>query len=280
MKPKNIAKINILVNIILFVIKFSIGKIYNSLSILSDSLNSLVDIITALAIFYSIKINEKEADHNHPFGHTRAESIVGYTIGILTVILGLKIIQSSISRIINPVIVTFSYLMFFAVGITVLLKSGLLIFIKTKLKENSPALKANMQDHFNDIVISIGVLISVIGIKKGFIILDTITGSLIGLYIIYAGVKISKENIKMLMGEKADEKIVEKIKKIALKCKEVKKVSNIKTQMLGNKVQVEIHIKISKNYNIKKGREIADKVKIAIEKLKEINNCFVYVDSE
>lgn len=271
--------INMIVNVALVFLNLFIGLMFSSMSLISKGLESIYDVITAVIIHFTVKINGKQADDCHQFGHSRAESIAGYTIGVLMLIFGLKIAEVSFRKILNPEIIEFNNLLFVAVLVTLFVKLGLYFYMKNILKKyNSPALKANMQDHLNDILLLIGVFIAVIAIKYEYYIIDPIVGLLISFLIIKSGVVISLENMKYLMGASADKHTLDKIEKIALEISEVKIIKQIKSQYLGNKLQIEIHIGIDENFNIKKGHEIGNEVRDKILRHHNIASCFVHID--
>lgn len=278
-KIKTATITNMVVNILLVFLNLTVGLLFGSISLISKGLESIYDVITAIVIHFTVKFNDKDPDDCHQFGHTRAENIAGYTIGILMILLSFKIIEISINKILNPTPITYSNLLLIATIITIVVKLCLYIYIKLILKEHySPALKANMVDHLNDIILMIGVLIAVIAIKFGYYIIDPIIGIIISLLIIKSGYEIIIENIGHLMGKKADDKLIKKIKNIAENTNQVKGTNTIKTQYLGNKIQAEIHIEVDGKMSTKKSHDIGKAVEKAIEKLNEIEDCIIHID--
>ena len=279
-KPiKKASIINIIANTFLFIIKAFVGLMFGALSILSDAVNSLGDIIAAILVFYSVRVNNLGADHNHEFGHTRAENIAGYTTGILMILLGLYIAKSAIVKLWSKEVVVFNYLMLVVVGVTLVVKLSLYFYIKHTIKnKNSPSLKANMQDHLNDVIVILGVFIAVIGIEYNIWWMDGVVSLLIAGYVLKEGINITLENTEYLMGKRAEDEIIEKIKTNALDFGDVLSVQRVLTQYLGNKIQVEIHIEVDKKLSVVQGHDIGENVKEKIEKIKDINNCFVHVD--
>ena len=279
-KPIKIAStINIIANTFLLIIKAVVGLMFGALSILSDAINSLGDIVAAILVYYSVRVNNKKADHNHEFGHTRAENIAGYTTGILMILLGLYVAKSAVEKLWLREIVEFNYLMFVVVGITLIVKLSLYIYIrKIVRKNNSPSLKANMQDHLNDVIIILGVLIAVLGIKYNIWWMDGVISLFIAAYILKEGIGITAENTEFLMGKRAEDEIIDDIKSKVLDISEVLNIQKVLTQYLGNKIQVEIHIEVNKNLSVIEGHDIGEDVKEKVEKLEDINNCFVHVD--
>lgn len=271
--------VNVVVNVFLFFIKVIVGVLFSSISILSDAINSLGDIFTAVIIHYTIRINNLEPDEQHQFGHTRAENIAGYTTGIIMIILAFTIVKVSVEKIIYHEVVVFNNLMLAVVFVTFVLKLGLYIYIKLILKKhNSPALKANAQDHLNDVFMVFGVFIAVLGIKFGYPILDPIIGLLISVMIFKSAIDIIKENLNHLMGVSASPKIIESIEKKALAFSEVLGINLIKSQYLGNKLQIELHIDVDPKTSLAKAHKISLDVREKIKECSDINSCFVHVD--
>ncbi|MFW6273103.1 MAG: cation diffusion facilitator family transporter [bacterium] len=275
-----ITRINIFVNFLLTLIKATVGIIFSSVSLISDAINSLGDVLTAVIIHFTVKINDLGPDENHQFGHSRAENIAGYTIGILMIILAIQIIKYSIEKFFSKEYATYSPIMIYVVLFSIITKLFLYLYTKTNIKnKNSPALEAIIKDHLNDILILFGILIGIIALKAGYPQLDIIFGLLISILILITGIKISYENIKHLMGIKPDLETLTKIKNKALEIKEVISVNKIFSQYLGNKIQTEIHIVLDKKTPLKKAHDIGNKVRNNIEELDEIIKCFVHINS-
>jgi len=276
---KKASYINIGANFFLMALNLTIGLAFGALSLISKAIESIHDILTAIIIHITIKINNKKSDKCHQFGHTRAENIAGYTIGIIMVILSFAIIKESIEKIINPQPIIYSTILLYTVFIALIIKAILYLYIKNILKTNSsPALKANMQDHRNDILMYIGIFIAIIAIKYEYYLIDPIIGLTIGLIILKSGFEITKDNTNYLMGAAAPKNIIEKIHKTAIQIDNVLGINTIKTQYLGNKIQTEIHIELDENLNLKKSHDIGKKVKHAIKNLDTIEDCFVHID--
>jgi cation diffusion facilitator family transporter len=271
--------VNVVFNLFLFVIKIVVGFVFSSVSIIADSFNSLSDIIASVFIYVSVRINDESPDDNHEFGHSRAENIAGYTIGILMIVLGFSVIKMSVDKVIYAEIPVYSSYMLYVVFITFFVKLFLFVFTSYVLrKENSPALKANMRDHLNDMVIILGVLVAIVSIRYGYYFADSLVGFLIGLFIIKGGYDISKENVHYLMGVPADRKVIRKIKDVVKGMSKVESIDFIRSQYLGNRVQVEVHISVDKNLSLEESHDIGDKVKERVEEIDDVNDCFVHLN--
>ena len=278
---KTASVVNLLVNIFLFLFKIIVGYIFSSLSLIGDALNSLTDIIAALGIVVAVRINNKKPDENHPFGHTRAESIAGYTTGVLMILLSFNLTYNGIMGFFGESVVEYNSILFLPILATLLLKMILFVYIhKILKKENSPALKANLQDHKNDILISLMIFIGFILIKFGLVWVDSLMAILLGLYIFKSAISICLDNTNQLMGKRATEEEEEIIKEKILEIQEVLKIKNLKTQLLGSKIQVETTILVDENMSMKQGHKIYHKIAEKVLKLDNILHCTVHLEIE
>ncbi|MBU2505567.1 MAG: cation diffusion facilitator family transporter, partial [Bacteroidetes bacterium] len=141
------------VNIFLFAIKAAIGVLSNSIAVISEAVNSLTDIISSLAIKYSVRISSMQPDHDHQFGHNAAQPIAAFIVAVFAFVVGIKIIEESVKRIIEPQATDISTLVYVVLGISIIIKIVLSRYqFKVGLDFGSPALKAASVDSLNDVL--------------------------------------------------------------------------------------------------------------------------------
>lgn len=266
-------------NIFLFALKLSAGLISHSLAVISDAFNSLTDIMGSIGIIIAIMVGTKIADKDHQFGHHRAEPIAGLIIAVLAGILGFEVIRHALMRLMGEPVVIEEEIALWAMGITIVVKliMGISFYFSSK-KLNSPAIKAAMVDAGNDVLIGFVVVAGIIGVKIGYPSLDSVTGLLVGIIVIIAGIKVGKENIDYLMGKVAPAEIIEQIKNTALSIKGVKGINDIFSHYVGNVIHVEVHIEVAPEMSTKDSHDLGKKVKKNIEQLAAINRAFIHID--
>ena len=91
--------LSIFSNIILFVIKFSIGILSYSIALLADAFHTLIDVGTSIIVILGFRLSQKPADSEHPFGHGRAETIASLSIAFLIGLVGFEFLKSSIENL-------------------------------------------------------------------------------------------------------------------------------------------------------------------------------------
>ncbi len=271
--------IGIAFNTFLFFIKLFGGILSNSLALLSDSFNSLTDIITALAIFFAVRISTKKADYDHPFGHHRAEPIAGLIVAILAAILGFEVIKNAFQGFFAPRALNINLLIFIIVIVSIVSKIYLYLLFKIEGKKSkSPALLASSIDYRNDILVSFSVLVGNLFGYIGYAIFDNIVALIIGGFIVYSGFKIGVENVDFLMGKVPGEEIIQRLKQKALTIEGVRELNDVKAHYLGNFIHAEIHIEVDKKLKTEKSHKIAKKVQNLLQKEEIVDYVFVHVD--
>jgi cation diffusion facilitator family transporter len=271
--------VGIVFNTFLFIIKLFGGMFSNSLALISDSFNSLTDIMASLAIFFAVKIGAKKADVDHPFGHQRAEPIAGLMVAILAAILGFEVIKNAFQGFFETRNLNVNLLIFGIIIVSIIIKIYLyLLFRIAGRKSNSPALLASAIDYRNDILVSISVLIGNFFGYFGYSIFDSIIALFIGGFIVYSGFNIGMQNIDFLMGKVPGEDIINQIKGIALSIDGVRALNDVKAHYLGTFVQVEIHIEVDRKLRTEKSHEIAKNVQNILQNKGIVDYAFVHVD--
>jgi cation diffusion facilitator family transporter len=271
--------LGIVANAFLFSIKLTAGLMSGSLALLSDAANSFSDTIYSVAIFIAVRISGKKADRGHPFGHHRAEPVVGLLIAILAGILGFEIIKTGVIGIIDPSPMAFTLFGAIVLITTMIIKAAMWVYFKRiALRINSPAIHAASIDSRNDILLSFTALLGICGPLIGMASLDYYAGIAIGLFIIWSGYDIGKKNIDYLMGASPDEEILTKIRKRALSIKGVRGTNDIRAHYVGNYLHAEVHVEINKSLHADKAHDICKAVQHIVEAMSQVDKAFVHLD--
>ena len=280
-KDTKIASIlGIVGNIFLLIIKGCIGFFTNSQSMIADSFNSFGDIFSSFMTYIGNKISSKKADEDHNLGHGKAEYIYSFLISIVMILTAFTVIKNAIFTYIHNNEITFNYILVIVCIITIITKLSLYLYTKKVYeKHHNILVKANSNDHRNDCFITMLTLISALLGIYGYKIVDILVGILIGIWILYTGIKIMKESYDVLMDKTMNEETKDKVLEIVEKNKQVEKVSNFKSTPVGYKYQVSFTIFVDGNMTTFKSHEIANKLEREIEKkIDEVYLCVIHVD--
>jgi len=251
-------------SVIIFVGKLIAYFLTNSVGILTDALESTVNVTTGFLGLYSIYISLKPKDKNHPFGHGKAEFLSASVEGFLIMLAGLIIIFEAIKRLFTP-----SEVSQLDTGIFIVAFAGLLNYlvgvysIRVGKKNNSIALISGGKHLQSDTYSSIGLVIGLILLYFTKIAwLDSAIALIFGSIIIYTGIKILKETTSNLMDE-ADFKLIGEIGDILQKNRndEWIDIHNLKLIKYGNSYHLTCDLVLPWYKNISESHAQGEKVK-------------------
>lgn len=193
--------VGILANLVLFLGKFLIGTLANSVSITADAVNNLSDAGSSMISLISFKLSNRPADEEHPFGHARYEYIASMIVGILILFLGIELVQNSLDKIIHPQTIAFSLLSIGILIASILVKFWMYAYNRYYGKQlNSSVMSATAADSLSDCMATAAVLASTCISPLIHFNLDGYMGVLVAIFIITAGIKIVKETLNSLLG--------------------------------------------------------------------------------
>ncbi|MGP1547209.1 MAG: cation diffusion facilitator family transporter [Bacillales bacterium] len=185
-------------------------------AIISDAFNNLSDLFSCFINLFSFKVAKKPADKDHPYGHERIEYIAGMIISFIIIVIAIFIGYEAIVNLINKKNdLKFSYIIFIILLISIIFKILLgLFYFKISKIINSVSLKAAMFDSFNDVFSTLAVFISYLiqFIFKDLWFIDNSMSLIVGIFILYNGMKMLKESGSFLLGEKINKEILSNIK--------------------------------------------------------------------
>lgn len=253
--------IGILVNLVLFTIKLSVGLITSSISITADAFNNLSDAASSIITIIGFKLSSMPADKEHPFGHGRIEYISALIVAFMVMLVGVQFIKSSFQKIINPDIVVFELIPFILLLVSILLKVWLSRFNKHIGNTiNSSALKAASVDALGDVFTSSCVAISFLAAKFTSIPIDGYMGMGVALFIVYSGFNLVKETLNPLLGEAPDPELVNAINEKVMSYDNILGTHDLIIHNYGpGRCMCSIHAEIPSDISLVKIHEIIDK---------------------
>lgn len=280
-----ISKFAICVNIILALLKIVAGKIFFSMSLLSDGLNSLSDLITNVLVIVGLKVGSNPEDKEHPFGHGKIESVFSVIIGTFIMITAFELIKENFSKLfffgnnnnsenslnitIIPIIVSV---------LAILIKIFQLIFMKKRVKKyNNALINSLLADYKTDIVISASVLIGLL-LSKIHPVFDTVVGFIVSIYIIKSGYRLIKENSLILLDSQDDE-LIEKIRSEILQFEEIENAHDFRMTTSGKDIYMFVDVRMAKNKTIEEAHDITNKISKKIKhKYKNIKRLLIHIE--
>jgi cation diffusion facilitator family transporter len=254
--------VGITVNVVLFAAKFSVGRLSGSVSITGDAVNNLSDAGSSIISLLSFRLSNKPADKTHPFGHARIEYIASSVVAVFIMFIGFELAKTSIEKILHPASVDFSIItvsvMVFSIGAKLWLYRfnsyiGKLI--------NSSMMQATAADSMSDVMATSAVLVStVISPLIGFQ-LDGYMGTVVAFLIMIAGIKILRETINSILGQRPSEELVELIETIIDKYDGVLGTHDLVVHDYGpGRCFATVHVEVDANADILESHDLIDNI--------------------
>lgn len=201
-----ISIIGLFSNLLLAITKITIGLIANASSVVADGINNFSDSLSNIVSIVSFIYKRKPADQNHPFGHERIEYIAGFIVALIMGYLGIDLVKTSISKILNQQAINVSSLTVIVIIFSIIVKIAMASFYNHQSKKlNSSLLKANSKDSINDVVLSSAILFSLLFERFTGIKIDAYLSLLLSLTILFTAYKLVREFISQLLGERPDD---------------------------------------------------------------------------
>lgn len=254
--------VGIICNVILFGVKLIIGFLINSISVTADAFNNLSDAASSVIGFIGVKLAERPADKEHPFGHGRFEYISAFVVSFLILQVGFSCFKSSFAKVINPETIGFSWIMVIILGISVLLKLWLSVFNKTLGKRiNSNVMKATSADSLGDVIITTATVVSIIIGKITGLAIDGWMGLIVSVFVLIAGFNIAKDTLEPLLGEAVDHEIYQSITDMVESYDGIIGSHDLIVHNYGpSHIMATIHAEVPNDVNLEEIHEIIDSI--------------------
>lgn len=252
----------ICVNLLLSGVKLTIGLMSGAISIVADAFNNLSDCATSAIMLAGFRIAAKPADEEHPFGHGRAEYLAGLFIAAAMILVGGKLLYSSVEKIITPENLTADGITLLVLSLSVATKFFLGLFYRYAAKKiHSEAIDAAALDSFTDCLATSVVIISIGAWIKFGVNIDGGAGVFISAFILRGGFTSLKEILTPLLGGKANPKLLDGIKKTVIDAPEVLGVHDLIVHSYGaSRIFVSMHVEMPATLSLLAAHEIVDKL--------------------
>lgn len=255
-------------NIGLTIFNFIIGILSGSTALIAEAAHTFSDILTSSITFIGFRISLKPPDRLHPYGHGRAEPLVGLVIVVFLGIIAFEILTEVYRKIFlgGPITAPETIAAGMAlIGVVVNFLMTTYI-MRTGKKINSPAIIADAQHQKVDIFSSAAIFVGVIGSKLGFPILDPVVAIFIAILVLKTAFDVGRENINNILGTVPSKDILKDINNSASSVEGVLGVHNVRINYLGPYASVELHVTVREDLSLKEAHDIAHKVEEMIVK--------------
>ena len=269
-------------NVVLSVSKIVVGILSGSLAVLSDGIDSATDVIISVVMIFTTRIMSKPPNRKYVYGYEKAESIATKILSLIIFYAGVQMLVSSVHRIWDPEVKVLPGKL--ALSVTLVSIFGKIILSVYQQRQgkriNSSMLIANAINMRNDVLISVGVLISL-----GFTfllhmpLLDSATGLIISLFIIRSSFRIFMDsNVELLDGVK-DETVYIRIFEAVEMVHEAHNPHRARIRSIGNLYLISLDIEVDGNISLNEAHRIAHEVeKKIVQTVENVYDIIVHVE--
>lgn len=282
-KITRFAAVNIAVAAAVMGIKYIAYLVSGSVALYSDALESIVNVMTAIAALVAVRISAKPADDDHPFGHSKAEFFAAIFEGAMIIIAALLILAK-----VYEALRFGGTLQQPGLGLTINTAAAVIngawayALIARGKAWRSPALVADGHHLMTDVVTSVGVIAGLLlVIATGWQILDALLAGAVALNILWSGYKIALQSMSSLMDQAASPDIESRIRGvIAANGDGALQAHDIRTRQAGRVLFIEFHLVVPGSMTVDDAHAICDRLENAIEAEIEGSEAVIHVEPD
>jgi ferrous-iron efflux pump FieF len=252
----------VLVSFVLILIK-SIGLyLTESVALMASLADSIIDFLISLINLFAVRHSLEPADHEHRFGHGKAEALAGLGQAIFIFFTSIFIFSQAVKRLIVPHEITEEFIGILFILVCIIFTVGLVLFQKKAIKKTgSIAISADNLHYFQDLLSNFGVIVALfLSFQFNFGLADPIIAIFISFYICYGAWKIFIKSYDMLMDRELPESKREAIKRIIMQHQSVRGLHDLKTRASGTNIFIQAHIELDPKISLIEAHNISDEV--------------------
>ncbi|MCZ0961609.1 cation diffusion facilitator family transporter [Paracoccus benzoatiresistens] len=274
---------SIIVGIVVLGLKTLAWRVTGSVALLSDALESTVNVATALAALIAIRIAQRPADQSHPYGHHKAEFLSAVLEGVMIIVAALLILEEAFQGIMAPrpldapmegLLINVAASAINAGWCWVLLNQG--------RRLRSPALVADGKHLLSDVVTSAGVIVGVLlAIVTGHAILDPILAAVVAVNILWSGWKVMTASLGGLMDEAVSDDMLHAIRStISDQAEGAIEAHDLRTRHAGSMTFIDFHLVVDGDTSVAEAHVICDRIEAALKRRLDDAQITIHVEPE
>ncbi|RTL49184.1 MAG: cation transporter [Bradyrhizobiaceae bacterium] len=255
------------VGIVVLGLKFLAYRLTGSLALYSDALESMINVATAVAAFFAVRLSAEPPDAGHPYGHHKAEYLSAVLEGVLIVLAAIAILHESYNGFLEPrpldapikgLLINGAASVINAIWCWVLFRFGRLW--------KSPALVADGRHLWTDVVSSAGVVLGVAVVAMtGWLQLDAIVAALVAMNILWSGWQLMRESIGGLMDEAVEPETLARVRElISTHADGAIEAHDLRTRRAGRATFIEFHLVVPGTMTVSESHAVCDQIEAAL----------------
>ncbi|MCX7100853.1 MAG: cation diffusion facilitator family transporter [Methylobacter sp.] len=271
------------VNIFQTLIKIGFGILGQSAALVADGIHSLSDLLSDLLVITAVRLGSREADHDHPYGHRRFETIATVILGGSLIAIGGAIAWTVMERMAHPENLPVPNSLSLGVAaLSILVNEWLYQYTKRIAKTTrSKLLLANAWHQRSDAISSLLVLFGIGAVMLGYPFADAVAAIVVALMVAKIGLNLMLESIKELVDTSLPPKLVAEIRAAIHEIDGVEGIHLLRTRQMGEDALIDAHIVVDPRITVSEGHMISDIVRDdLIRRFDDVMDVLVHVDPE
>lgn len=264
---QRIARVSILVGVTVLALKLLAWWVSGSVALLSDGLESVINVATAFTTLMALRYAARPVDHNHTYGHHKAELLSAALQGLLIIIAALVILHQAVGGLRTPPDLAAGPL---GLGINAAASAlnavwGLFL-IREGRRLMSPALGADGHHLVSDVISSVGILVGAsVALLTGWSVLDPATAALVALHVLLTGLRVLWSAVRQLMDEVPPPETLQMLQETILtNATGATEVHDLRARQAGASVFAEFHLVVPAQMTVDRAHEICDRIEAEV----------------
>ncbi len=272
------AIISILAYICLSTLKLFIGYMADSEALKADGLNNATDIISSLAVLIGLKLSQKPADLDHPYGHWKAETVASLVASFIMMAVGIQVLYTAVISVFSGEHTSPDLIAVWTGIFSSIVMYGVYRYNKKLAnKINSKSVMAAAKDNLSDAWVSIGTAVGIIGSQFQLAWLDPMAAVIVGFLICKTAWDIFREASHELT-DGFDENQIQSFKETIQNTYGVKGIKDIKARNYGNNIVVDVVILVNSTIDIIHAHDICTNVENTLADEHNVYQVHVHVE--
>lgn len=254
--------VGIFCNVLLFVVKWTVGFFLNSISVMADAFNNLSDAGSSIIGLVGVKMASKPADEDHPFGHGRIEYIAALIVAFLVLQVGFTFFKDAIVKIKSPEVLKFQMVSVVILILSIAVKLWMGMFNKKLGRRiDSKVMLATATDAMGDVITTSATIASILFWKVTGINIDGFVGIGVSLVVMWAGIGIARDTLEPLIGEAVAPEEYVRISRFVEKYDGIVGSHDLIVHNYGpGRSMASIHAEVPNDVDIEASHEVIDKI--------------------
>ena len=261
------ALLSVATALVTITLKLVAWRLTGSVGLLSDAMESFVNLLAALVAFWALTVAKKPADPEHAFGHTKAEYLASGFEGMAIIAAAAAIAAAAVDRLFHPQPLTEIGAGLLVSVVASAVNGGVaLVLLRASRRLNSITLRADGWHLFTDVWTSAGVLVGVALVwATGWNVLDPVVAILVAANIVWTGLKLLHETGHGLLDRALNEEDQKKIEAIldSFRPRGVE-FHEVKTRAAGPRHFIQMHVLVPGGWTVQSGHELLEEVENAL----------------